>query len=50
MIYLQRPSIDQHQSHQTNTNLKPSNKTFSPKKTINLYEVNKFSKAKFGFS
>jgi hypothetical protein len=42
-------SNDQNQSYQNKTNSKSSNKNCGPKKIIDLYEVNIFSKAQFGF-
>jgi hypothetical protein len=44
IIFVEQSSDDQHPHDQINTDFVSSNKN------NNLYEVNKFSKAKFGFS
>jgi hypothetical protein len=49
MTSVKQSSNYQHQSYQINKNSKSSNRNCHPKKIINLYEVNIFSKAKFGF-
>jgi len=48
MILVKESSNDQHQSYQVQKNFKSLNKNCHRRKNIHLYEVNIFSKAKFG--